>query len=213
MPWGLKRYYGTGGLHFITCSCYRRRRLLGTPERRDLLLAVLEEMHQRYHFVVVGYVVMLEHFHLLISEPEIGTPSTAMQAIKLGFARRVLGLPSPARSENQEANIPTSRAKSAREMGHPITREIGHPAAREMGHPDPSHRVWQRRFYDFNLWSQHKEAEKLSYMHQNPVERGLVSRSEDWNWSSFRAYACGESGPVRLNDWSRWEERIRSRVS
>jgi len=120
-----------------------------------------------------------------------------MQAIKLGFARRVLGFPSTARSENQEDKIPTSRAKSAREMGH----------------PNVSHRVWQRRFYDFNLWSQRKEAEKLSYMHQNPVDRGLVLRPEDWNWSSFRAYACGESGPVRLNDWSRWEERIRPRVS
>ena len=42
MPWGLKRYYGTGSLHFITWSCYRRKPLLGNPARRDLLLAVLE---------------------------------------------------------------------------------------------------------------------------------------------------------------------------
>ena len=97
-------------------------------------------MRQRYHFVAIGYVVMPEHFHLLISEPEIGTPSTAMQAIKLGFARRVLDLPSPARSIGQE-DIPTSRAKSAREMGHPnpqTTLQMGHPnpkSAREMGHP------------------------------------------------------------------------------
>jgi hypothetical protein len=118
-----------------------------------------------------------------------------MQAIKLGFARRVLGCPSPVETMDQEGEIPTSRAQNAREMGH----------------PDPSHRVWQRRFYDFNLWSQRKEAEKLSYMHQNPVERGLVERPEDWKWSSFRAYAGGEPGVVRLNDWSRWEQRIRSR--
>ena len=37
MPWGLKRYYGTGALHFITWSCYRRRPLLGNPARRDLV--------------------------------------------------------------------------------------------------------------------------------------------------------------------------------
>jgi REP element-mobilizing transposase RayT len=36
------RYYGAGDLHFITCSCYRRQPLLGTPRRRDLLLTVLE---------------------------------------------------------------------------------------------------------------------------------------------------------------------------
>src|SRR5690242_21411196 len=29
MPWGLKRYHGTGHLHFITCSCYHRLPFLG----------------------------------------------------------------------------------------------------------------------------------------------------------------------------------------
>ena len=59
----LKRYYGAGDLHFITCSCYRRQPLLGTPRRRDLLLTVLEQVRKRYQFVVAGYVVMPEHIH------------------------------------------------------------------------------------------------------------------------------------------------------
>ena len=71
MPWGLKRYYGTGGLHFITWSCYRRRPLLDTEPTRDLLLNVLEVMRERYRFGVVGY-----------SEPQIGDPSTVVQAVK-----------------------------------------------------------------------------------------------------------------------------------
>ncbi len=70
MPWGLKRYYGSGDLHFITASCYRRQPLLATARARDLFVGVLERFRQRYQFVVVGYVVMPEHFHLLISEPE-----------------------------------------------------------------------------------------------------------------------------------------------
>ena len=47
-------------------------------------------MRRRYCFVVVGYVVLPEHIHLLISEPQEKNPSTVMQALKLGFARRVL---------------------------------------------------------------------------------------------------------------------------
>jgi len=70
----LKRYYGAGHLHFITCSCYRRQPVLGTPRRRDLLLTVLEQVRRRYEFVVVGYVVMPEHIHLLISEPQKKNP-------------------------------------------------------------------------------------------------------------------------------------------
>jgi putative transposase len=62
-----KRYYGAGDLHFITCSCYRRQPLLGTPRRRSLFLTALEQVHRRYQFVVVGYVVMPEHIHLLLN--------------------------------------------------------------------------------------------------------------------------------------------------
>jgi REP element-mobilizing transposase RayT len=90
MPWGLKRYHGAGDLHFITCSCYRRQPLLGSDQRRDLFLQVLEQVRRRYQFVLIGYVVMPEHVHLLVSEPQQGNPSKVMQAVKLGFALRVL---------------------------------------------------------------------------------------------------------------------------
>jgi putative transposase len=90
MPKGLKRYYGHEYLHFLTCSCYHRQPWLGTTHRRDLFLQILEEVRQRYGFVVVGYVAMPDHIHLLISEPERGTQSTVMQVLKLRYARRIL---------------------------------------------------------------------------------------------------------------------------
>ena len=91
MPQGLRRFYGGGDLHFITCSCYHQQPLLATPDRRDLFLNILEEVRKAKRFVVVGYVVMPEHFHLLISEPDHGTPSTVMQVLKQRFARRLHG--------------------------------------------------------------------------------------------------------------------------
>jgi putative transposase len=90
MPNGLKRCYGSGDLHFITCSCYQRRSWLDTAERRDLFLKILEDVRKEHRFVVFGYVVMPEHFHLLMSEPQVGTPSTAMQSVKQRFAQRVV---------------------------------------------------------------------------------------------------------------------------
>jgi putative transposase len=47
--------------------------LLDTPRRRDLLLTALDQVRQRYEFVV-GYVIMPEHIHLLISEPQEKLP-------------------------------------------------------------------------------------------------------------------------------------------
>jgi len=177
MPWGLKRYYGTGGLHFITSSCHRRQPLLDSPARRDLFLTVFEQMCVRYRFAVIGYVVMPDHVHMLISEPEVGNPSTVVQAVKLGFTRRLSAFdgrrPHPSTGSGQ------AFSQSAREMGHP---------AQEMGRPPARNHFWQRRFYDFNLWSQRKEIEKLKYMHRNPVTRGLVDTPDQWRWSSYRSY-------------------------
>ena len=67
MPWGLRRFHETGALHFITWSCCDRQPLLSGAESRDLLLRVVEQMRNRYRFGVVGFVVMPEHVHLLIS--------------------------------------------------------------------------------------------------------------------------------------------------
>ena len=91
MPRGLKRYQGAQDLHFITFSCYRRRPLLANPRAMHQFEVALEWSRRHYDFYVVGYVVMPEHVHLLISEPERGTLASAVQAIKQSVARRLIG--------------------------------------------------------------------------------------------------------------------------
>ena len=58
--------------------------------------------------------------------------------------------------------------------------------------PDKENQFWQRRFYDFNVFTDDKRIEKLRYIHRNPVNRGLVKEPDEWAWSSFRAYASGK---------------------
>jgi putative transposase len=56
--------------------------------------------------------------------------------------------------------------------------------------------IWQPKNYAFNVWSESKVHEKLTYMHENPVRAGLVERAVDWRWSSARWYA--DRRPVGL---------------
>jgi len=57
---------------------------------------------------------------------------------------------------------------------------------------------WQPRYYDFNVFTHNKRVEKLKYMHRNPVTRGLVTRPEDWPWSTYRHYLLNEPSQVRI---------------
>jgi putative transposase len=61
---------------------------------------------------------------------------------------------------------------------------------------------WQRRFYDFNTWSSGKIAEKLNYMHENPLRRGLVAHPREWPWSSWSHYAMREGGLISIDSFA-----------
>jgi putative transposase len=169
----LRRYYGRGDLHFVTFSCYRRRPFLGTRRARDRFVKILDQVRSQHGFHLIGYVVMPEHIHLLLSEPPKGNPSKALQVLKqkVSAALRKRRAPSPA----------------------------GQLALRFPEPPAGEKHFWQRRFYDFNVRSEKKLREKLNYMHWNPVERGLVDHPKDWPWSSFSFYAKGEAGLIRID--------------
>jgi putative transposase len=156
--------------------------VFGKARRRDLFLAIFEQVRRSYGFIVVGYVVMPEHIHLLISEPERGDISTVVQVLKQRVARRILR---------------ESRSRVSARQEH-------------LWGESASEHVWQKRFYDFLILSEKKKAEKLRYIHRNPVRRGLVLESGQWRWSSYRLYAFGEAGPVFIDRETKAQISIRS---
>jgi REP element-mobilizing transposase RayT len=83
----LLRFYGRGDLHFVTFSCYRRRPYLGTPRARNRFVEVMDQVRSRFTFLLIGYVVMPEHVHLLVSEPKKGNPSKVLQVLKQKVSR------------------------------------------------------------------------------------------------------------------------------
>jgi len=166
MPWGLRHYQQTRNLHFITFSCYRRAPLLASPQACRIFEQTLERVRCWYGLFVTGYVLMPEHVHLLLSEPQRSHLSVALQMLK--------------QITSHQLKIPRTAF------------------------------FWQARYYDFNVWSERKRAEKLDYMHMNPVKRGLVTSPEQWPWSSFRHHANGVEGVVEIE--SHWTARKRERL-
>jgi putative transposase len=172
MPIGLKRYYGKGHLHFVTFSCYRRLPLLKTTHARNTFVKELGEMRDEMGFHLLGYVVMPEHVHLLISEPERGTPSVVLRELKRRVAHQMRKQRKPLRAQSR---LPFEEAT------------------------EQPRSFWQARFYDFNVYTKGKKTEKLNYMHANPVIRGLVKHPQDWPWSSWGFYRKGEAGLLRVD--------------
>ncbi len=63
------------------------------------------------------------------------------------------------------------------------------PILRRIQDTQGAYHFWQQGGgYDRNLFSEDEYGEKLTYMHDNAVRRGLVSRAADWRWSSAEWY-------------------------
>jgi len=173
MPKDLKRHYGQSDLHFITFCCYHRRLYLETVRARNLFLRMLGEARKKFDFRLIGYVVMPEHVHLLISEPKKGNVSRVLQVLKQRVSR-------------------VMRGKKRAVAKNQFSLNFGGPLKEDR-------RFWQRRFYDFNVWSDAKRKEKLHYMHANPVKERLVKHPKEWPWSSFSFYANEQRGLIDID--------------
>ncbi|MGH9452329.1 MAG: transposase [Terriglobia bacterium] len=78
------RFYCPGELQFLTASTYRRNPVFRSERFRCCFVQRLEEMH----FLLVGWVLMPEYFHLLIRPEPAETTPAIMKALKEASAKR-----------------------------------------------------------------------------------------------------------------------------
>ncbi len=90
MPWGLTRFQHSGQSHFVTFCCYHRRPLLTIDANRRIFESALERVRHTFKLQVYGYVVMPEHVHLLLSEPQRDTLADSLKSLKQGVSRRLI---------------------------------------------------------------------------------------------------------------------------
>ena len=168
MPWGLKRFQQSGQTHFLTFSCYRRRASFTAAPCKRVFETGLERVRCGFGLCVYGYVVMPEHVHLLLSEPQHGTLADALKSLKQGVSRRLIGEAEHFwQKRYYDFNI-RNHAQFVEKLRY-IHRNPGSPAS-------PVLACWG--------WK--------------PVKRGLCERAEDWEWSSFLQYATGCEGRVEI---------------
>ena len=177
----LARYYGQNHLHFITTSTYHRTRLFDAELFRNLFAQTLGEVRNSLQFRLIGYVLMPEHFHMLLWPAPEADPSRILQSLKVRTAMAIL------------ARLRKSPAQPW------CVRMLARIALPATVHSPAAYRVWQRRFYDLNIWSDAKVREKLKYMHDNPVKRRLVRSPEQWPWSSFRYYHLEDNSLLAMD--------------
>jgi REP element-mobilizing transposase RayT len=82
-----RRCFAPGESQFITSSVYRRRRLFASPRLRGVFVDVLRQLRQETGFLLIGWVLMPEHFHFLI-RPKPAESAESLPLRLCGFSVR-----------------------------------------------------------------------------------------------------------------------------
>ncbi|TWT99223.1 Transposase IS200 like protein [Botrimarina colliarenosi] len=171
-----RRYDNPGDAHFLTFSCFQRRALLNSDRSREWLIDAIRLGQQKRQFDLWAFVVMPEHAHLIVLPLGETKISQILTTIKQSTSKRALLW--------LRDNAPDFLEK---------LRDI-QPNGKE------SHRFWQRGGgYDRNLRSINDIYEKVAYIHDNPVRRGLAQRAVDWRWSSAAAWLDNGDDPLSID--------------
>jgi putative transposase len=144
----------------------------------DLLISNIKHYQKKYNFEILAYVIMPNHFHWIVQvDPTRGTISDIMRDIKKYSAWDIMEI-----IENiKEKNLIEIFEKNA------------------MEYKDRKRKFWKKRFDDQVIRDQKMFCTKLRYIHNNPVKAGLVTRPEEYRYSSARNYINGDHSIIWVN--------------
>lgn len=170
-----KTFDTPGDSHFLTFSTFKRLPLLTKDRSCQWVVDAISLSRDRNPFDLWAWVIMPEHIHLVLYPHEGTKIASILKTLKQSVSKRAINW----LKENAAGYLPTI--------------EDVQPNGKR------SYRLWQRGGgYDRNLRSVRDIHEKISYVHQNPVTRGLVLRPEDHQWSSATAWKTGRHGLLSI---------------
>ena len=149
------------------------------PEANKIFIDNLDFYRRKYGFLVYGYVVMPDHYHLLVALKPGTSLNNLLRDFKSFVGRQIVeGLDQSRRTDLLErfrVNVQPRRRK------------------------DAQHQVLQYDNDIVEVFTPRILRGKLQYMHNNPVKKGLVGQPSEWKYSSWRAYELGAEVPIRID--------------
>ena len=130
-------------LQFITSSVYRRTPVFNSERFCRCFVDALADVRKVTGFLLIGWVLMPEHFHLLLKPESAEATSRIVQRLKIRTAMQIL----KHLRENQD------RAW-CRKM---LARLVLPPTVHDESH----HRLWQRRFYTSGRYTEENKLGKM----------------------------------------------------
>ena len=162
---------------FITTTVIQYTKVFERNIYCELLVKNIKHYQSRYEFSILAYVIMPSHFHWIVEvNPKIGTISSIMRDIKKYSAWDIME-----EIEKKDPHLMSIFIKSA------------------SNYPRHKRKFWMSRFDDEVVRNEKMFWTKLHYIHKNPVKEGLVTKPEDYKYSSARNYILEDNSVLEVD--------------
>ncbi|MCD8177014.1 MAG: transposase [Tannerellaceae bacterium] len=161
------KFHNPEGLYFISFAVKGWVDVFTRKEYKDIVVDSLKFCQENKGLEIFAWCIMTNHVHLIVRAEENYLLSNILRDLKRFTSTTLL--------KAIEENIQESR--KAWLLAQFKTAKGIH--------------FWQPENHPVELWSNKVIEQKLNYLHQNPVEEGIVFNAEDYVYSSAIDYAGG----------------------
>lgn len=170
------RFHNPNGLYFVSFAVVEWLDVFTRTEYKKIIIDSLSYCQQHKNMEIFAWCLMTNHIHLVFRANGKETPGQVLGDFKKYTSKQLLKaiIENPKESRKEFLIL---KFKEAAQKSSNVIR----------------YQFWRHDNKPIELWSNKVIAQKIRYIHQNPVEAGLVYRAEDYPYSSAIDYA-GEKG-------------------
>ncbi|VBB47972.1 transposase [uncultured Paludibacter sp.] len=170
------KFHNPVGVYFVSFAVVEWIDVFSKNEYKDILLDSLRYCRQEKGMEIYAWCVMSNHVHLIFSSTKEEKPELILGSFKRFTSKAIVA----AIKENPQESRKEWLLKQFEEAGKKSSNV-------------KRYQLWRHDNKPIELWSNKVINEKLNYIHNNPVEEGLVFKAEHYVYSSAIDYA-GEKG-------------------
>jgi len=159
-------------IHFVSFAVIEWVDVFTRKEYRDILIDSLKFCQEHKGLLLHGWCIMSSHVHLLASSL-IQDLSGTLRDFKKFTGKKLI-----------EAII-NNTSESRKEWMLSIFKNAGEANSR-----NTNYQFWRQDNQPKECYSPAFTIQKLNYIHNNPVEAGIVDKPEEYVYSSARDYHC-----------------------
>jgi putative transposase len=168
------------GIYFVSFATVKWIDVFTRQEYKEIFINSLKYCQNHKGMIIHAWCLMSNHVHLVFSTIEKGKHSEILRDIKKFTSKKLL------------ESIKNNRQESRKEWMLAILSDAG-----QNNSNNKEYQFWQQDNHPIEIYSPKVIAQKLTYIHNNPVKLGIVSEAEHYLYSSACNY-CGHKGLIEV---------------